>query len=1043
MLSWLVATSLRLRVLVVALAALALGLGAWIVPRIPLDVFPEFAPPLVEIQTEAPGLSTQEVESLVSIPLESALSGTPWLTTLRSKSVLGLSSIVLIFRDGTDLLQARQLVQERLSGEASRLPAVAKAPVLLPTLSSTSRAMKIGLTSSRLSQMELTTLAKWTIRPRLMAVPGVAGVAIWGARERQLQVQVDPERLAASGVTLDAVLRAASDAAAPAAGGFLDSPNQRMAVRQPSLADDPEALARALVAVPSGAPIRLGDLTDVVAAPPPAIGDAVVNGQPGLLLIVEKQAGSNTLAITRGVEAALATLAPGLAGVEVDSQIFRPATFIEASIANLRTALLIGSLLVALVLFVFFQEPRAALISLATLPLSLTLAGLLLVASGGSLDTMVLAGLVIAVGVVVDDAIIDIENIVRRLRLERDSPEPRSPLVVVLEASLEVRSAVVIASLVVALVFVPVYFLPGVAGAFFRPLAAAYVLAILASMLVALTVTPALALMLLPGARRADDAPVARRLKQTYRRLLPRLLERPRLAMASLGVAVALAAAVLPLLGEEFLPNFRERDFLMHWVEKPGTSLEAMRRITLRVSHELLAIPGVHHFGAHLGRAESADEVVGPNFGELWISIDPDVDYTATVAQIREVVAGYPGIFRDVLTYLRERIKEVLTGASASIVVRIYGPELDGLRRHAREVAAAIDGTAGVVGLKVEPQTLIPQVEIRFRPERAEAFGVTQAAVRKAVASLVQGAKLGEVRRDQMSFDVFVWGTESARSDLAALRRLPIEGPGGASLPLASVADVEIVAAASEIKREAASRRIDVTCNVEGRDLGAVAKEIQARLRDLPFAPGYHPELLGEYREREAARTRLLALSGLVVLGIFLLLHADLASLRLAGLVFGTLPFALVGGVLAAAATGGVLSLGSLVGFVSVLGIAARNGILLVSHYRHLEVVEGVPFGPELVLRGAEERLVPILMTASCAALALIPLALAGDVPGHEIEHPMAIVILGGLVTSTALNLLVLPALFARFGGRTEPILDGNQRALAAGGAARKDGKAA
>jgi CzcA family heavy metal efflux pump len=1031
MLSWLVATSLRLRVLVVALAALALGLGAWLVPGLPLDVFPEFAPPLVEIQTEAPGLSTEEVESLVSIPLESALSGTPWLTTLRSKSVLGLSSVVLIFRDGTDLLQARQLVQERLAGEASRLPALAKAPVMLPALSSTSRAMKIGLTSPRLSQMELTTLAKWTIRPRLMAVPGVAGVAIWGERNRQLQVQVDPERLAASGIALGAVLRAAADAAAPAAGGFLDSPNQRMAVRQLSLEDDPEALARAPLAVPGGAPIRLGDLTQVVAAPPPAIGDAVVNGKPGLLLIVEKQAGSNTLAITRGVEAALAALAPGLPDVAVDSHIFRPATFIEAAIANLRTALLVGSLLVALVLFAFFQEPRAALISLVALPLSLTLAGLALAASGAALDTMVLAGLVIAVGVVVDDAIIDIENIVRRLRLEREAPEPRPALAVVLGASLEVRSAVVIASLVVALVFVPVYFLPGVAGAFFRPLAAAYVLAILASMLVALTVTPALALLLLPGGRHTEDTPVARRLKHAYRRLLPRFLERPRLAAASLGVSIAVAVALLPILGEEFLPSFRERDFLMHWVEKPGTSLDAMRRITLRVSHELLAIPGVRHFGSHIGRAESADEVVGPNFSELWISIDPEIDYDATVAQINEAVAGYPGLVRDVLTYLRERIKEVLTGASASIVVRIYGPELDGLRRHAREVAAAIEGTAGVVQLKVESQVLVPQVEIRFRPERGEALGVTQASVRDAVASLVHGAKVGEVRRDQMSFDVFVWGSESARSDLAALRRLPIDGPGGGSIPLSSVADVAIVDAPNEIKREAASRRIDVTCNVEGRDLGAVAREIETRLRELAFAPGYHPELLGEYQAREAARARLLALSGLVVLGIFLLLHADLGSLRLAGLVFGTLPFALVGGVLAAAATGGVISLGSLVGFVSVLGIAARNGILLVSHYRHLETVEGIPFGPELVLRGAEERLVPILMTASCAALALLPLALAGNAPGHEIEHPMAIVILGGLVTSTALNLLVLPALYARFGSRPEPILWSDRRSLA------------
>jgi CzcA family heavy metal efflux pump len=858
-----------------------------------------------------------------------------------------------------------------------------------------------------------------------MAVPGVAGVAIWGQRDRQLQIQVDPERLAVAGVPLDGLLRAAADAVAPAAGGFVDTPNQRLAVRQAGLRDDPDALARMPLAVPDGGPLRIGDVARVVAAPPPAIGDAVVNGKPGLLLVVEKQPWGNTLALTRGVEAALAALAPGLPDVEFDTRVFRPATFIERSISNLAGALGLGAVLVAIVLFAFFQEPRAAAISFVTLPLSLTLAALCLWALGGTLDTMVLAGLVIAVGVVVDDAIIDIENVVRRLRLEQLAAEPRSAFSVVLAASLEVRSAVVLASLVVALVFVPVYFLPGVTGAFFRPLAAAYVVAILASMLVALTVTPALGLLLLPGGvRRSHDAWLPRRLKQTYRRLLPPLLERPRSAGAGLAVALALAAGVAPLLGEEFLPHFRERDFLMHWVEKPGTSLEAMRRITTRVSAELLAIPGVRHFGAHVGRAESADEVVGPNFSELWISIDPEVDYTATLASIQETIAGYPGLFRDVLTYLRERIKEVLTGASASVVVRVYGPELAELRRQARAVAATLEGVEGVVELKVEPQVLVPQIDVRFRPERAELLGVPPASVRDALTSLVRGAKVGEVRRDQTSFDVFVLGDERARSDLVALRRLPIGTPGGEVVPLGAVADLEVVAAPNEIKREGGSRRIDVTCNVEGRDLGAVAREIEARIAELRFEPGYHPEILGEYRERQAARTRLLALAGLVVAGIFLLLHADLRSLRLAALVFGTLPFALVGGVLAAALAGGVLSLGSLVGFVSVLGIAARNGILLVSHYRHLEQVEGLAFGRELVLRGAEERLVPILMTALCAALALLPIVLAGDAPGHEIERPMAIVILGGLVTSTVLNLLLLPPLVLRFGTGPRPILD-------------------
>ncbi len=1014
---WLVSTSLRLRVLVVAAAALLIVLGVRAVRTAPFDVFPEFAPPLVEIQTEAPGLSTEEVESLVTVPLESALNGTSWLQAIRSKSVLGLSSVVLIFQEGTDLMRARQLVQERLSVEAARLPTVARPPVILPPLSSTSRAMKIGITSTHLSQVELTTLAKWTIRPRLMAVPGVANVAIWGQRDRQFQVLLDPDRLRTHGVTLDAVIRATADATLPGAGGFVDTPNQRLAVRHVSAIDTSADLARAVLDVRGGAALRLGDVADVVESFPAPIGDAVINDGAGLLLIVEKQPWGNTLEVTRKVEAALEALRPGLSGVVIDSTIFRPATFIERSMDNLGDALLLGCALVVVVLVAFFFEWRAALISLVTIPLSLFAAAIVLSARGGTMNTMVLAGLVIAVGVVVDDAIIDVENIVRRLRLNREAGSPQSSFQVVLNASLEVRSAIVIASLIVALVFVPVFFLGGLAGSFFRPLALAYVLAIVASMLVALTVTPALALMLLPGApERRREAPLIRELKRLYRCALPWFVARPAASITFVLLAFAATALAVPQLGEEFMPNFQETDFLMHWVEKPGTSLAAMRRITIRVSKELRSIPGVRNFGAHIGRAEVADEVVGPNFTELWISIEPTADYSITVAKIKEVVAGYPGLYRDVLTYLKERVKEVLTGASASIVVRIYGPDLDVLRTKAKEVGSAIEGIEGVRNLKVEPQVLVPQIEVRFRPEAAEQFGLTSGQVRRAAATFVKGTKVGEVYREQKVFDVVVWGNESVRRDLQALRELPVDTPAGAQVPLGHVAEISIVPAPNEIRREGASRRIDVTCDVEGRDLGSVAREIETSVGALPFEREYHPEFLGEYAAREASQNRLFVLAGFALLAIFLLLHADFRSFRLAALVFSTLPFALIGGVVGAFLSGGVLSLGSLVGFVTVLGIAARNGIMLISHYRHLEEQEGEPFGRNLLIRGAEERLAPILMTALCAGLALVPLVIGGNKPGHEIEYPMAAVILGGLLTSTVLNLFLMPVLYGVFG---------------------------
>ncbi len=1026
MMKWLIATALRQRVPVLVLAGVLVLFGARAVKSTPLDVFPEFAPPLVEIQTEAPGLSTEEVESLVSVPLENALNGVSWLKTLRSKSVLGLSSVVCIFKEGTDLMRARQLVQERVATVAPRLPAVARAPVLLPPLSSTSRALKIGVSSKTLSQMDLSELALWTIRPRLMAVPGVANVAIWGQRDRQYQVLVDPDRLAAHGVSLDAVVRAAGDATLVSGGGFIDSPNQRLPVRHISPVETADDLARTVVHFTNGVPLRLGDVAEVVIHHPPPIGDAVINDGPGLLLIVEKQPWGNTLDVTKQVESALESLKLGLKDVELDPTIFRPATFIERSLANLTHAMLLGCGLVVVILVAFLFDWRTAVISLSAIPLSLLAAGVVLHFLGGTLNTMVLAGLVIAVGEVVDDAIIDVENVSRRLRqwrAERGAPSPNQLFRIVLKASLEVRSAVVFASLIVALVFVPVFFLDGLAGTFFRPLAFAYVLAIMASLVVALTVTPALCLLLLPGAReRQADAPLVRSLKRGYRAMLPAFVARPRLAAGFLAAAFTVTGLALPKLGEEFLPNFKETDFLMHWVEKPGTSLEAMRRITVNVSKELRAIPGVRNFGSHIGRAEVADEVVGPNFTELWISLDPEADYDRTVNQIQGVIEGYPGLFRDVLTYLKERIKEVLTGASATVVVRIFGPDLDVLREKAQEVNRAVADVKGVVNLKVEPQVLVPQVLVRLKPEAAANFGLTSGWVRRAATTLIRGQKVGEVYRDQKVFDVAVWGVERVRSDLAALRELLIETPGGPRVPLGDVADVEIVPTPNEIKREGASRRIDVTCNVAGADLGNVAREIQARVQALSFAQGYHPEFLGEYAARQASQNRLLLLSAFSLLGILVLLHVDFQSLRLTLLVALTLPFALIGGVAGAFLGGGVLSLGSLVGFVTVLGIAARNGIMLVSHYRHLETDESLPFGRELVLLGAEERLAPILMTAACAGLALLPLVVKGNIPGHEIEYPMAVVILGGLATSTLLNLFLMPALYARFGRSGQPV---------------------
>ncbi len=1015
MLNALITAALRFRVAVLGLAILLLVLGVRAAGQLPLDVFPEFAQPMIEVQTEAPGLSTEEVESLITFPLETALSGLPELATLRSKSVLGLSSIVLLLREGADLLRARQLTQERLAVEIPRLPSLARVPVMLPPLSATSRALKIGVSSGVLSQIELSELVRTTIRPRLLAVPGVANVTVWGLRDKQLQVLVDPARLHSQGVTLDQVRRATSEAAAQAAGGFLDSAQQRLAVRQVTALSTPEALAAATLRGPGGAALRIGDVAEVTSGHAPPIGDAVINGHAGLLLIVEKQPTGNTLALTHAVEAALLALRPALRDVDIDPAIFRPATFIEQSLHNLRSALGLGCGLVIFVLFLFLRDLRSAVISLTAIPLSLLGATLGLWLLGGTLNTLFLAGLVIATGEVVDDAIIDVENIRRRLA---EATGSQSAIQVVLAASLEVRSSVVYASLLVCLVFLPVLVLDGVAGSFFRPLALAYILSIATSLLVALTVTPALCLVLLPAAaqRKTAEPPLVSWLRAGYRRVLTPLLARPRAALvATLGLATC-GALIVPLLGDEFLPEFQERDFLMHWIEKPGASVEASRRSTLRISRELMAIPGVRSFGSHIGRAEVADEVVGPNFTEHWISLDPQVDYADTVARIRAVVAGYPGVFRDVLTYLRERMKDVLAGAPGAIVVRIFGPDLTTLRQQAEAIAAAMASLPGVVDLKVEPQVLVPQVEVRIRAERAALHGLSAAQIRQSVSTLLAGEKVGEVYAAQQPLPIVVWGQPGIRSDVTALRSLLIETARGVQVPLRELADVSTAAAQSEIKREGGSRRIDITCNVRGRDLGQVARQVESQVAQHRFPRGYHPEFLGELAARSRARNQLALWSALAFLGCLLLLYLDFRSLRMTALVVATLPFALAGGVLGALCGGAVLSLGSLVGFVSVLGIASRNALMLLGHYRHLREVEGLPHGPELLLRGAQERLVPILMTALCAALSLVPIVVRGRLPGYEIEQPMALVILFGLFTSTVLNLLLLPVLYGAYG---------------------------
>ncbi len=1030
-LRFIIAASLRFRYIVVFLAVVIMVFGINHIRSMPVDVFPEFAPPRVEIQTPSLGLSSEEVEALVTVPLEQTFNGVPGLSVIRSKSVEQLSSIVLIFEPGTDLVMARQLVAERLSIATPSLPTWAAPPVMMPPLSSTARTMKIGISSKERSVTELSMITYWKIRERLLRVPGVANVAIWGERIQMPQVQVVPSLMAANNVTVDEVLQVTSDTldsglikysagSKIGTGGFFETSNQRFAIRHVQPVIDSSDLAQ----VPindrkdnSGIPLRLGDVANVADGTWPMIGDAVVNDGPGLLLIVEKFPWGNTLEVTKKAEATIDEMRPGLPGIDIDTTIFRPATFVEEALNNLTGSLYTGAALVVLVLLLFLWNLRVAIISATIIPLTLVITLLVLSLMGTTINVMVLAGLVIAIGAVVDDAIVDVENIVRRLRQYRREGSKLPDIIIVREASLEVRNAIIYASLIEMTALLPVFFMQGLSGAFFKPFALAYVVATLVSPIIALTVTPALILILLSNTSYHQRvSPIMPWLHKKYNTLLAATVKKPRPAYLVLGVFLAAGIIIWPFLGQELLPSFKERDFLMHWVAKPGTSHPEMVRISTRACKELRSIEGVRNCGSHIGQALLMDEVYGIYFGENWISVDPKVDYKKTLAKVQEMVDGYPGLYRDVQTYLKERIREVLTGSSHPIVIRIYGQDLEVLRAKAAEVEEKLAKIKGLTELYTELLTDVPQIEVETDMEKASKYGLKPGDIRRQAAYLVAGEEAGDLHTADRTFDVNVWSTPATRHSLTSIQELPIDIPAGGQVPLSEVADVRIVPVPNAINRENLARRINVEANVEGRDLGSVAFDVQKAVNLIEFPRGYHPVLLGENVERQNVQRRIIIAGLVAVIAIFFILRASVGSWRIAIMSFVSLPMALVGGVAAALIGGGILTLGSLVGFLTILGIAVRNSIMLISHYQHLQKNEGERFGPKLILRGSRERLAPILMTALTTALALVPLIISGNIPGHEIEYPMAIVILGGLVTSTLLNLFIVPSLYLRFG---------------------------
>ncbi len=1021
MLRAIVEFSLRLRGIVIAIACLAVLYGLYATEHARLGVFPEFAPPRVTIQTEAPGLSPEQVETLVTQRIENALIGTAGLETIRSSSIQGLSVVAVTFADGTEIYQARQMVGERLLEIASQMPQGVAAPIMAPLTSATSVIMAIGLTAEARSSMDIRTFADWTLRPRLLAVPGVAKVSIYGGEERELQIQIDPVRLLAHGVSIDDVLSAARSSTGVRGAGFVETRNQRVVIQTEGQSITPDQLGEAVLINQDRTSVRLKDVAHVIWAPAPAIGAALIQGKPGVIVQVSTQFGANAIQVTDGVDHALKDLRPVLAseGITLHPGLFRAASFVQTAISNVRSSLLLGGILVAIVLVLFVYNLRTAFISLTAIPLSLLIAIVILERMGATLNTMTLGGLTIAIGEVVDDAIIDVENVFRRLSENRALPSPRRAFDVVLEASLEVRSAVVYATFVVALVFLPILTMSGVQGRIFEPLGMAYIFAIMASLAVALTLTPALCLLMLPGAEARTETAFVRRLKERHQKLLEGASANPDLVIGGAAALCLLAIGALPFFGGSFLPQLWEKTFIVHMATLPGTSLEESLRAGAEVTRALLQNPHVGSVAQRIGRAELGDDTLGPHESEFDVALKPqdDGDVERIQGELRKTLAQFPGYDFSMNSFLTERINETLSGEQADVVIKLFGNDLDVLDGEAQKITRVLSRIRGAADVRVQSPGGLPQMNVQLIPSKLVQFGFRPVDVLDAIRTAYQGSAVAQIYDGGRLFDVSVILQSEDRRRPEEIRNLLLRNAAGEMMPLGELATVGIAPGRGTIFHDDARRGQVVTCNVQKRDITSFVAEAERKVRSqISATRGVYLEFSGAAQARAQSRREILLNSLIAAVIIVCLLYIAFGNVRNLLLVLVNVPFALVGGVLAALLTGGELSLGSMVGFVTLFGITMRNSIMMISHFEHLVSVEGVTWGHDATIRGASERLLPILMTAAVTALGLLPLAIRSGTAGREIEGPMAIIILGGLFTSTALNLLVLPTLALRYG---------------------------
>lgn len=1019
MLDRIILWSLKNRLLVLIAAASLLIYGGYVATRMPIDVFPDLTAPTVTILTECHGLAPEEVESLVTLPIERVMNGTTDVYRVRSHSAVGISIVFVEFELDTDIFRARQMVNEKL--QQVSLPDEVSSPTLGPISSTMGEIMLISMTATETEDMELRAIADWTVRPRLLGVTGVSQVMIIGGDSRQFQVEVDPAKLLDYNLTLEEVVEAVSKASANSSGGFLLSPHTEFLIRGRGRVQTTRELAKSVVAIRDATPILLEQIAEVKVGAAIKRGDASFNMRPAVVATVQKQPNANTLEVTRSIESTLAELQRTLPDdVVIDTEAFQQADFIKRAVSNVRDAIIEGGVMVTIVLFIFLWNFRTTFISLTAIPLSLVVAILAMEAWGITINTMTLGGMAIAIGALVDDAIIDVENVFRRLKQNGKKDEPDSVVTVIFKASSEIRYSILFATLIIIVVFLPLFSLGGFEGRMFEPLAFAYIISISASLLVALIVTPVLCYFLLGRSdlvEQEGESKAVAFLKKTYRKVLDWALSHTSVVVALAVLGLVGSIALFPFMGREFLPPFNEGTLNINANLPPGTSLEESNRVGNLLERALHEVPEVVSTTRRTGRAELDEHAAGVNTSEIEVVTTPkDRSHNEFMEDVRTRLGRIPGVAVEVGQPISHRIDHMLSGTRAQIAIKLFGPDLSILRSKAKEIEAQMEDVEGVVDLLVEPQVGVPQIQVRVNRQAAAAVGLSAEDITEWVDTAFGGHVAANVLDEHRTYDILVRFQKDAKLSLEALRNSPIDTPLGTKVPLSQVAEVVENVGPNTLNRENVQRRIIIQANVAERDLGSVIDDIRAAIGanvDLP--QGYYVQYGGQFEAQEKAAKLIFGLSIIAIGAIFLLLYIALNSARYAGLVMANLPLALIGGVVMIFLTGGVLSIASLVGFITLFGIATRNGIMLVTHYQHLMEQEGVPF-QEAIVQGSLERLSPILMTAIVTGVGLIPLALGGGEPGKEIQQPMAVVILGGIFTSTFLNMIVIPALFSKFG---------------------------